>query len=139
MVNSRADRRCEVCGAEEDGGKKRWLEVHERWSYDNRVRVQSLRRLICLCTDCHRATHFGLAQVLGTQEKALAHLMCVTGMSKAEALRHVDDAFDLWHRRSQVHWDLDLGILTGIGINIAPPPKASERARAADASLRQLR
>ena len=140
MIEDRAGRRCEVCGAGKDRAKKRWLEAHERWAYDDRVRVQSLRRLICLCTDCHHVTHFGFAsQVLGIGEQALAHLVHVTGMSKAEAYRHVDEAFTLWHRRSQVEWDLDLSILTGAGITSTPQPKATDRSRVAEATLRQVR
>lgn len=131
MVTRRAGRRCEVCGAAEDRAARRWLEVHERWVYDERTRVQALRRLICLCTDCHTVTHFGLAQVRGLAGRAFAHLREVTGMTEAQARRHVDEAFAVWEARSRVAWTLDLSMLTDAGVRLAPPPRAVERAAVA--------
>ncbi|MGD9531334.1 DUF5710 domain-containing protein [Pseudonocardia sp.] len=49
----RAGYTCEACGAAEDRGVRRWLEAHERWDFDERTGVQSLRRLISLCSPCH--------------------------------------------------------------------------------------
>ncbi|WP_026424406.1 DUF5710 domain-containing protein [Actinokineospora inagensis] len=138
MVVGRAGRTCEICLRGEDRAGQRWLEVHERWSYEAPA-VQVLRRLICVCTDCHRTTHFGLAQVKGVAEQALAHLVAVTGWSEAAAEAHVQEAFAVWQRRSRTTWDLDLGILTGAGVRIAPPPAAETRPDAARAALGQAR
>ncbi|GAA2398963.1 hypothetical protein GCM10010420_26590 [Streptomyces glaucosporus] len=136
VITRRAGHRCEVCGAAGDRGAKRWLEAHERWVFDDAARVQTLKRLICLCTDCHTVTHFGYAEVRGLGARALAHLMKVTGMTGAEARRHVDAAFAVWEERSRAVWRLDLGILTGAGIALAPPPGAGDRARVAETVLR---
>jgi hypothetical protein len=46
--------------------------------------VQTLRRLICLCNQCHTVTHFGLAQIRGLADEALAHLRTVTGMTASK-------------------------------------------------------
>ncbi|WP_307867755.1 DUF5710 domain-containing protein [Umezawaea beigongshangensis] len=135
MVTRRAGNVCEVCARPEDREAARWLEVHERWTYDEARRIQSLRRLICLCTDCHRTTHFGLAQVRGWADEAFAHLVEVTGWSPHQADQHVSEAFDLWARRSRVTWALDLGVLTGAGVTVTPPPAASDRARVAAEGL----
>lgn len=139
MVTRRAGRRCEVCGAAEDRAARRWLEVHERWVYDERTRVQALRRLVCLCTDCHTVTHFGLAQVRGLAGRAFAHLREVTGMTEAQARRHVDEAFAVWEARSRVAWTLDLSMLTAAGVRLAPPPRAVERAAVATRQLGEER
>ena len=139
MVTRRAGRRCEVCGAAEDRAARRWLEVHERWVYDERTRVQALRRLVCLCTDCHTVTHFGLAQVRGLAGRAFAHLREVTGMTEAQARRHVDEAFAVWEARSRVAWTLDLSMLTAAGVRLAPPPRAVERAAVAARQLGEER
>lgn len=139
MVTRRAGRRCEVCGAAEDRAARRWLEVHERWVYDERTRVQALRRLVCLCTDCHTVTHFGLAQVRGLAGRAFAHLREVTGMTEAQARRHVDGAFAVWEARSRVAWTLDLSMLTAAGVRLAPPPRAVERAAVAARQLGEER
>ncbi|MEX5632720.1 DUF5710 domain-containing protein [Parafrankia sp. FMc2] len=129
MVLSRCGQRCEACRRGPDRDTGRWLEVHERWDYDERAHVQRLRRLVCLCTDCHTATHFGLASVRGRDAEALAHLCQVTGLTEAQAREHVDAAFELWTQRSTMTWALDLGILTNAGIAVAPPPSPSEQSR----------
>jgi Domain of unknown function (DUF5710) len=75
MIINRADHRCEVCGAVGDREARRWLEAHERWAYNQATRTQVLRRLICLCTDCHHVTHYGYtSQVLGLEAQAFTHL-----------------------------------------------------------------
>lgn len=116
MITHRAGRRCEACGAKEDRTVQRWLEAHERWAYDDRTGVQALRRLICLCSDCHLSTHFGYANVTGRTDQALAHLRVVTGMAEVEAASHINAAGELWVRRSARVWELDLSILTTAGL-----------------------
>jgi len=74
------------------------VETSPRWTYDKRAGVQALRRLICLCSDCHLSTHRGYANVTGRADQALAHLRAVTGMTDAEVSRHVRVANDLWTR-----------------------------------------
>lgn len=127
MITGRANYQCESCGAGEDRDRRIWLEAHERWNYDEQRRVQSLRRLVCLCTDCHMTTHFGLAQIRGNSPQAFAHLCKVTGMSEAQAEEHVQAAFFVWEQRSRFDWVLDLAILTNAGIALKPPPDAKSR------------
>ncbi|SFY41757.1 DUF5710 domain-containing protein [Streptomyces atratus] len=137
MITGRAGQRCEACGATADRETKRWLEAHERWAYDDVRQIQTLRRLICLCTDCHTVTHFGFAQVRGLEEQALAHLMRVTGMSRRKAQEHVAEAFQIWKVRSQREYSLDLSMLTSVGVTLAQPPTAAERGGVAEETLRQ--
>ena len=132
MIINRAGRRCEECHRGEDRESRRWLEVHERWAYDDKAKVQALRRLICLCTDCHTATHFGLASLNGKDGEAFEHLCAVTGQPKGEVERQIDAAFELWAGRSLVKWELDLNILLNAGITVTQPPSANERAEVAD-------
>lgn len=139
MITGRAGQRCEICDRGEHRAERRWLEAHERWSYDASTGTQSLRRLVCLCTDCHAVTHFGLAQVRGLADRALAHLRQVTGMSAADAEEHVAAAFELWSRRSARTWTLDLSVLTDAGIAPQRPPDRDERPELARRSLRQRR
>lgn len=137
VITRRSGQRCEVCQRGEDREVRRWLEAHERWAYDERTRTQMLARLICLCTDCHTTTHFGLAQVKGVDSRAFAHLREVTGMSEREAEQHIDEAFALWHYRSQYTWTLDLSMLTKAGITLKQPPSAGERPSIAADRLRR--
>lgn len=138
-ILDRASNRCEACGATADREAKQWLEVHERWTYDEVLRVQKLGRLICLCTNCHTVTHFGLAQINGLETHALRHLMTVTSMTGSQARAHIEAAFDLWRRRSLTNWTLDLSILTDAGVTLAPSPAADSRAEVAQETLRSIR
>jgi hypothetical protein len=124
MITRRARQQCEACGAKERRTVRRWLEAHERWAYDDQTGVQALRRLICLCSDCHLATHLGYANVTGQRDRALAHLTAVTGMSDNEVGLHVYAAGELWSSRSARAWELDLGILTDAGVELARPDNA---------------
>ncbi len=85
LVTGRAGRQCEACGRGPDREHGRWMEAHERWEYDSATRIQRLRCLICLCTDCHLATHYGYAQTQGRDAAAFRHLCTVTGMTEGEA------------------------------------------------------
>lgn len=118
---------CEACGAGEDRTVQRWLEAHEQWVCVDAARVQRWKRPICLRTDCHTVTHYGYAQVRGREAKAFAHLVKVTGMSHAEARRHIGMAFTVRDVCSATSWTLDLSILTDAGITLRRPPSATER------------
>lgn len=135
MIIRRAGMRCEVCATTEDREVERWLEVHERWAYDSSTGVQRLRRLICLCSDCHRVTHYGYAQVSGREAEAFTHLTAVTGMTAVAAHEHIDTAFARWQERSSCTWSLDLSILTAAGVTIRRPPAAPARRDIAARSL----
>jgi Domain of unknown function (DUF5710) len=122
MVYRRAGQRCEACGAGAAKDAGRFLECHERFVYHSQSGVgsglQMLRRLICLCSACHRVTHLGHTSLAGAQSEqaALAHLMSVTGMNAAQARVHVQDAFMLWEQRSQRPWMVDLSMIARAGI-----------------------
>lgn len=111
---------CEVCG---EGNQP--PHCHEVWRYDDASHVQRLVRLITLCPDCHEVKHIGRARVMGRIEPALAHLAAVNGWSRAEAQRHVDDAFAVWRSRSEHPWTVDTSIL---GVEHARPPKKLTKA-----------
>jgi hypothetical protein len=138
MITTRAGERCEACGQTSHPPIERRLEAHERWIYDEPTGVQTLRRLICLCSQCHTVTHFGLAQIKGQADEALAHLRAVTGMTDQQARAHRSDAFALWRARSTREWVLDLGMLTTAGVTLALPPGSSDRVHIAEQTLRNL-
>ena len=127
MLLLRANFRCEACDCREDPEIKRWLEAHERWHYDDITTTQTLRRLIILCSGCHRTTHYGFARVKGEEQQAFDHLMGVTGMNASQASAHVAEAFAIWQRRSTRNWHLNLDMLTTAGISLAQPPEANKR------------
>ena len=127
MIIARAGDRCEVCRVREDRDDERWLEAHERWDYDEKSQVQTLKRIICLCTDCHRTTHYGFAMMNGDSHWVFDFLMEITGMDATAANKHIAEAFALWEKRSEKVWELDLNILTECDIEVTPPPAAYQR------------
>lgn len=146
MVYARADFCCEACGARPSRRPGDYIEAHERWRYLASVPrtagepthyVQKLVRLIALCTRCHGVTHFGRAEMAGRAEQALAHLMRVTGMDRMEADAHVAVASEVWVELSRHDWELDLSMLTDVGVILKrDAPAAEDRAAAADAGLK---
>jgi hypothetical protein len=135
----RAGFRCETCGTPEDHAAAQWLDVHERWHYDDHRGVQTLRRLIAVCKPCHLVTHFGYANVTGRTDEAFAHLRAITGMSETQARAHIRSAEEVWIKRSARVWHLDLNVLTGVGVTVRRPEAAANRPAAADRALRQER
>jgi len=127
LVYGRAGNRCEACGAGVNRERQVWLEAHERWDYHHTSRTQRLRRLVCLCTRCHQATHFGYAEVTGRAEQALAQLCAVNHWTRRDAEAHIAAAASMWRLRSETDWSLDLSILTGVGITPQPPPTPTQR------------
>lgn len=135
MIYRRANQRCEICSTGSDSESKIWLEAHERWSYDLTTQTQRLVRLICLCTLCHQATHFGLAEINGHRDRALNQLIAVNGWSRQRAEQHVREAFIEWQRRSAIDWHLDLTLLAAVDIGVVSPPEAAARRAAAAQKL----
>ncbi len=136
MITRRAGHACEICGRGEDRTVRRWLEAHERWTYDETAGVQALRRLLGLCSDCHLSTHLGYANVTGQAAHALTHLATITGMTgMTEASWHVQAAGDLWTARSRRNWTLDLTMLTAAGVTLTRPETPTGRRAVARQAL----
>ena len=104
-----AGHKCEICGGK---GRRQTLECHEIWHYDDDQCVQTLKGLIALCPSCHEVKHIGRAMAVGFGDRALAHLVKVNGITQAEAVAHVGDAFALWKTRTQKAWTLDITSIT---------------------------
>lgn len=127
VITVRTGNRCEICGMQRDNANGVFLEAHERWHYERLGNIQVLRRLICLCTPCHTATHIGLAELRGHGQTARLHLAEVNGWNESEVDRHIRQAWDIWETRSAIDWELDLSILTATGIKVQRPPTRTER------------
>ena len=65
------------------------------------------------------------------------HLCAVTRLSRDDAELLVEGAFEIWHQRSLMTWELDLTMLTDAGVTVVRPPTADERARQAEQELRR--
>ncbi len=78
------------------------------------------------------------ANVTSRTDEALAHLRKVRGFTLPEALAHVHTAEDVWIVRSGRVWELDLSILTDVGITVRRPERAADRPAAAEHVLAQV-
>jgi hypothetical protein len=120
-IYSRVNNKCECCNSDEN------IEAHERWDYDDKKLIQKLVRLVALCKKCHEATHMGLARVIGKGEKAKLHLKNVRQFTDKQCIKHIDNAFNKWRKRSEKNWDLDLSLLTSNGIKLQKKVNKKER------------
>jgi hypothetical protein len=100
---------CSICN-----DKRRGLELHEEWSFDDDKKVQRLEEFLAICPRCHLAKHIGHAQLTGKFEEAMDHLALVNGLSKKEAMEVVSEALSKWSERSQHDYQLDLSYLETI-------------------------
>jgi len=135
VCGDRSGYRCEACGGSADRERGVWLEAHERWAYDDDTLTQHLRRLVCLCTRCHQATHFGYAQATGQSGAAFTHLCVVNRWQPNETDAHIGAAFRVWQDRSARDWSLDCSMLTAVGIIATPPPAPAQRRTVAEDTL----
>lgn len=102
---ARAGRRCRVCG----GAGDQWpVEADEAWAYDDDRCIQTLKGVIALCPRCHEVRHWGKTELKGRSDLAYAQLLYVNKWSPAEADAAIEEAFDLWERRSQKAWTSDI-------------------------------
>jgi len=115
VVASKVYSLCEICGGV---GPKHPVECHEVWSYNDKLYIQSLDRMIALCPDCHMVKHVGLAQVMNRTDKALAHLMKINDIDHFQASKYIEEAFNLWAKRSKKTWTIDISHLEEYGIDI---------------------
>jgi hypothetical protein len=101
-----AGHRCEICGAKGDP----YIECHELWKFVKRgdERIQRLERLIALDEKCHKAYHLGFAKRIGRYDDVLERIQMVNGWNDQELKAGLDEAWEVWKRRSQFKWTLDI-------------------------------
>jgi len=105
---AKAGYRCEICNGV---GKKHPVECHETWYYDDEKKVQTLTGLIALCPECHQVKHIGLAQIKGKYEIAKKHLAKVNKWDIEDAEEYIRAQFEIWHKRSQTSWSVDMSLI----------------------------
>ncbi|MBO5068414.1 MAG: HNH endonuclease [Clostridia bacterium] len=106
-AKERSGGKCMICGK-----KTKYLDAHERWSYDEKSCVQKLEDIIAVCKDCHSVIHIGYTQLKGNEERAEKHFMKVNGCSYAEYRKALGLANEVHKRRNEIsEWKLDLTYL----------------------------
>lgn len=104
---ARAGGRCMICGS-----RASRLEAHERWSYDDKKRLQKLETVLAVCRCCHEVIHIGRTQLTGRGEEAMEHFMKVNGCTQSEFHEALGEANRQYLRRNAVEgWYTDLSWL----------------------------
>lgn len=102
MVFSRTQGLCEICGAPID---KKTFKMYACWLYNGNT--QSLSKLIGLCFNCNQAKDRGIVALNADTHYVVEHYCRVNNISYEEALKHIENAFDVWCQRSHIEWVLD--------------------------------
>lgn len=123
--------RCDVCG---DKGK---MEAHEIWHYDDHKLIQKLAGITCVCSHCHQLYHLGYASTQGKLPQAITRLSRINNWKKEETESYVEAVFEIWYKRSQKQWILDLTLLDKINIKYSLS-KPGQRAKISDEKLKKL-
>ena len=106
-AKERANGKCMICGKE-----TKYLDAHEKWSYDRNKRTQKLEDILAVCKDCHSVIHMERTQLLGNAERAENHFMAVNKCSYVEMRKAMGEANEEHQKNNQVsEWLLDLSYL----------------------------
>lgn len=108
-------RKCWICGKENVR-----LEAHEFWTYDDVNHLQKLETIHHLCGFCHKIKHVGLwlhtsdgenmlKKERLTKEDIINHFCKVNNCTKIDFQKYEDEAFKMWHERSEHGWKQDFG------------------------------
>jgi hypothetical protein len=114
-VYSEAYHICQICGGK---GPKHPVEAHETWNFDDDSLTQILTGMIALCPMCHATKHYGLARIQGREASILKHFIKINNIDKAAATTYIDSVFNIWQKRSQKKWKLDISVLKNYGIKV---------------------
>ncbi len=111
---SRANGKCMICER-----KVARLEAHERWDFDESKKIQKLVDIIAVCHLCHSVIHIGRTQLLGDEDKAIAHYQRVNNCNYATYRKNLGEANQRHQKLSRVdEWGLDISVLKEIIGNI---------------------
>lgn len=99
---------CEACGSGHGA-----MEAWELWSYDRPDPqtdrgVMRLKRLLCLCHECHDMCRLDRVGKAERAKAAYQRMQTINGWSEQDFLGYLDWARRLYHFRSRFRWSLDL-------------------------------
>ena len=106
----RAGYACRICGR-----KNCRLEAHEKWSFNEKTRVQKLEDVLALCHDCHAVIHYQRTALCEGEEgakKAQEQFMKVNGCTQSEfhaALARAAKRHEILNETED--WRVDLSFL----------------------------
>lgn len=117
---TKTDGVCILCGGSGlQQGRRYATEAHEVWSYDDSRKIQTLVDIVPICPRCHQAKHMGRSRATMNPHQwaqLIQHFMDVNEMYDERVDEYLLDVFDVWERRSQFKWELDVSFLEKIGV-----------------------
>ena len=104
---AKANGRCMICNR-----PVKRLEAHEDWSYDEVNHIQKLERVVAICHSCHSVIHIGRTQLLGDEDKAIAHFCKVNECGYSDYRRALGIANEKHRRLNEVpEWKLEVSVI----------------------------
>ncbi len=104
---AKADGKCQICGA-----IRNRLEAHEEWEFNKDTKTQKLTGVIAICHSCHQVKHIGRTQLIGEENKAIAHFKRVNNTDFQGYITALKEANERNIELSSVYeWNLDLSYL----------------------------
>ncbi len=100
--------RCEICCGR---GYDHPVECHERWNFNEEMRLQTLEGLIALCPRCHAAKHLGFSMMAKTPKSydaVRSHMARVNDVSAFENDKYIAWAFAQQAKRRGLSWVMDV-------------------------------
>lgn len=87
---------------------KKYFHAHEAWWFNDEIKVVTLKGILCLCSKCHQATHFGYAGVKNKADESFNRIMSVNKWERQMANDYIDYEFEVWSKRSNINWKIDI-------------------------------
>lgn len=97
------------------GRRSSRLEAHEDWSYDEGNCVQKLDCVLAICPDCHSVIHIGRTQLMGNEDRAIAHFCKVNDCRYSDYIKELAKANEYHKRLNAIaEWKLDVSYITEV-------------------------
>lgn len=120
-IYKNAKYKCEICRGR---GSVRMVVAHERWAYDDALKMQTLVSIDSLCPKCSCVTSIHKGSNIWLFKK---HLMKVNDWPESMADSHIESSLSLWNERSKIGWDIDMTHLLTLGIALSAETRAKIR------------
>jgi hypothetical protein len=100
---------CKFCGVR--GKKDNLLQFHENWQFDDENHVMILNGIVSLCQSCHFIKHVDKSTSFDQKMMAKDYLSKINGWTRNQTETYIDEALNLWRKRGNYQWHVDLSWL----------------------------
>ena len=106
-IRSERGFKCDLCRA-----SKKKTHLHEVWEYNEETKIQKLIGFECVCENCHSVHHWGYSEIQNKNMEFLINHAChVNSCKKKEFEKHIEEASEIWRRRSNIKWTLNIDLM----------------------------